>query len=122
MTSTYQRSQPQPASLNARARGQTVPTGKCWLLLQAWEARYCQPYVLSRSKTGSLTSTPKGIQPKERLHMCFLICSWPWLGTKKCPVTLPHLEAVGKLEQQTLSCPSIYSSWCGARRLTNTFI
>lgn len=122
VTSTHQRSQPQPASLNPHAGRETVPTGRCWPLLQAWEASHCQPCVLRPSRTSSLTSTPNDIQPKERVHMCFLTFSWPWLRTKKGSVTLPYLETVGKLEQQTLSSPSIYSSWCGARRLTNIFI
>lgn len=110
VTSTHQRSRPQPASLNPHAGRETVPTGRCWPLLQAWEASHCQPCVLRPSRTSSLTSTPNDIQPKERVHMSFLTFSWPWLRTKKGSVTLPYLEAVGKLEQQTLSSPSIYSS------------
>ena len=53
-------------------------------------------------QTGSQVST---LQAKERVHENFTARLQPWLGTRKGSGTLPHDEAVIKLEQRTLICP-----------------
>ena len=77
-------------------RWRAAPTGKFSPLLQGG---FSLP-APSPDRFSGTHSTAKVKGPWE-----FHSMSQPWLGTRKDSVTLPHGEALRKLEQQTLICP-----------------
>ena len=106
----HHQSQPLPANSNPHPGGGAFPTERCSPLLQACQAFSSQPPALSHSRTGSLASA---FQPKERGAKSLVLCPRPWLGTRKDSTSPARPEKVGKVEQRTLICWSIYSSEWG---------